>query len=252
MFRRAVCRKPGTSVHEGLTTANLGRPDFGLMLEQHAAYVRALESLGVEVTVLEADEHYPDSCFVEDVAVVTPACIVMTRSGAPSRRGEGASIEPLLASYGDVVRIEAPGCVDGGDIVVADDRVLIGLSERTNEEGADQLAAILSAQGMSSCSVPVTGALHLKTDINYLGDGRLIVTADYATRDELAEFTHLVVPDGEDYAANCLRHGDCVLMPAGFPGTRELLERAGFSLIELGMSEFQKMDGGLTCLSLRF
>jgi len=251
MFRRAIARKPGASAHRGLTTAGLGAPDIALMQDQHEAYVRALESLGVAVTLLEADERYPDGCFVEDVAVVTPDCIVITRPGAPSRRGEGAAIEPLLAAERPIARIEAPGSVEGGDVIVAGERVLVGLSERTNADGASQLETILSAHGYQVQPVPVAHGLHLKTDVNWLGGDRLLVTRGYTSRDELAGFAPLVVPEGEEYAANSLCRGDRVLVPDGFPGTRALLERAGFTVVALDASEFRKLDGGLTCLSLR-
>jgi len=251
VFRTAIARKPGANAHLGLTTAHLGGPDLGRMRAQHDAYVHALTSCGVSVTVLEADEQYPDGCFVEDVAIVTPECIVITRSGAPSRRGESAAVEPLLSGHGRLERIEAPGHMDGGDVIVAGNRVLVGISKRTNREGVRQLDAILSAHGMHVRPVPVDGGLHLKSDVNYLENDCLIMTAAYASRDEIADFARIVVPAGEEYAANSLRCGDRVLVPDGFPRTRARLEQAGFPVAPLDMSEFRKMDGGLTCLSIR-
>jgi dimethylargininase len=251
MFRTAIARKPGANARLGLTTAHLGEPDLGLMLVQHEAYVHALTTCGVSVTVLEADERYPDGCFVEDAAVVTPECVVITRSGAPSRRGEGTAIEPLLSGHGRLERIEPPGCMDGGDVIVAGHRVLVGISKRTNREGARQLDAILTVHGMQVRPVPVDNGLHLKSDVNYLGNDRLVVTAAYASRDEIADFARFVVPSGEEYAANSLRCGDRVLVPDGYPRTRDRLEQAGFPVVALDVSEFRKMDGGLTCLSIR-
>jgi dimethylargininase len=251
MFRTAIARKPGRNARLGLTTAQLGEPDPGLMRAQHDAYLRALTACGVSVTVLEADEQYPDGCFVEDVAVVTSECIVVTRSGAPSRRGESAAIEPLLSAHGRLERIVAPGQMDGGDVIVAGKRVLVGISKRTNREGARQLEAILSPYGMDVRPVPVDGGLHLKSDVNYLGNDRLIMTTAYTFRDELADFARIVVPSGEEYAANSLPCGDRVLVPEGFAQTRNRLEQTGFSVLALDMSEFRKMDGGLTCLSIR-
>ena len=251
MFSRAIVRKPGANACQGITTATLGAADPVLMRTQHDAYVRALESFGVSITLLEADERFPDGCFVEDTAVVTPASAVLTRPGAPSRRGEEIEIEPLLAGHREVRRITAPGCVDGGDIVVTGDRVLIGLSARTNRDGAAQLARILEADGMICRTVPVAGGLHLKSHVNHMGGDRLLVSRAYAARDELAEFEHIVLPDGEEYAGNSLHIDARVLVPAGFPLTCELLERNGFSPVPLDVSEFRKMDGGLTCLSIR-
>jgi dimethylargininase len=256
MFSRAILRKPGANVHAGLTTAGLGSPDFELMLRQHAAYRRALEASGVVLTVLEADERYPDGCFVEDTAVIAGGLAVITRPGAPSRRGEVDAIADLLACRREIARIETPGTVDGGDVIVAGDRVLIGLSARTNSAGADQLTALLRARSLHVRTVPVIGllafsvGLHLKSDVSSIGD-RLLVTRAYADRSELADFPQVVVPDGEEYAANCLDLGNRVLIAEGFPRTRERLEREGFVVEALDVSEFRKMDGGLSCLSLR-
>jgi dimethylargininase len=221
------------------------------MLAQHDAYLHALTSLGVSITLAEADPRFPDGYFVEDAAVVTDDCAVMTRSGARSRRGEGEALEPLLAAERELFRIEAPGTVDGGDVIVADDRVLVGLSARTNGEGAAQLAAILGPRGMHIETVPVAGGLHLKSDVNHLGGDRLIVTSAYANRHELAGFERLVVPPGEEYAANCICLGRHAIVAAGYARTHELLERAGFRTLALEVGEFRKMDGGLTCLSIR-
>jgi dimethylargininase len=251
-FNRAIVRRPGTNAGDGLTTSHLGRPDIGLMLSQHEAYVRAIEGLGAEVQVLAADDAFPDGCFVEDVAVITPDCAVIARPGAPSRRGEQAALEPMLARYRNIARIEPPGCLDGGDVVLAGDRALIGLSARTNEDGARQLAKILAAAGMQARIVPVPTGLHLKSFVNFLGDDRLLLTSRYAESAELADFAQVIVADGEDYAANCIACGQQLLLPAGFPRTRERLETLGFDVLPLETSEFRKMDGSLSCLSLRF
>ncbi|MDX1431266.1 MAG: arginine deiminase family protein [Gammaproteobacteria bacterium] len=243
---------PGANACEGITTADLGPPDAELMRDQHGAYLRTLESCGVSITLLDADERFPDGCFVEDTAVVTATCAVITRPGAPSRRGEEAAVEPVLAAHRELARIEAPGCMDGGDVVVAGERALIGLSARTNRQGAEQLAAVLEAHGIACRTVPVSVALHLKSHVNYLGGDKLLVSRAYAGCVELEGFDHLVLPDGEEYAANSIWLDHRVLMPAGFPRARALLERDGFDVVELDVSEFRKMDGGLTCLSIRF
>jgi dimethylargininase len=257
MFSRAILRKPGANVHDGLTTAGLGAPDFQRMLLQHAAYCRALESAGVVLRLLEADARYPDGCFVEDTAVIADGLAVITRPGAPSRRGEIEEIDALLACRVEVARIEAPGTVDGGDVLFAGSRVLIGLSARTDAAGAEQLAALLRPRGFEVRAVPVKAAaglaagLHLKSDVSAIGE-RLLVTRAYAGRSELADFAQIVVPEGEEYAANCVDLGSRVLIADGFPRTRELLLREGIAVEAVGMSEFRKMDGGLSCLSLRF
>lgn len=249
---RAIARLPASNAAQGLTTAALGAPDMALMLAQHGEYVRMLEALGIEVTVLEPDERYPDSCFVEDTAVVTSAVAVVTRPGAPSRRGEEAAIEPLLAKHRAIARIEAPGTVDGGDVLVLGERALIGLSARTNADGAEQLAGILGDHGMRCTTLEVGGGLHLKSSINALGEYRLLVTPEFSEHPELGTFERVVVPCVETYAGNSLWVNDHAIVPAGFPATRALIERLGTTTIEADVSEFRKMDGGLTCLSIRF
>jgi len=250
MFSRAFLRTPGANVHEGLTTADLGPPDIESMLRQHAAYRQALESSGVVTTLLEPDMRFPDGCFVEDTAVVAGGLAVIARPGAPSRLGEVEAIAELMACRTELARIEAPGTLDGGDVLVTGSDVLVGLSSRTNQAGIEQLAALLTPRGFRVRAVPVVG-LHLKSDVTSVGD-RLLVTRAYAGRSELADFAQIVVPDGEEYAANCLDLGNRVLVAEGFPRTRELLEREGLDIETLDVSEFRKLDGGLSCLSLRF
>ena len=174
-FTHAIARQPAANAGEGLTSAGRGAPDPERMLAQHRDYVRILESLGLQITVLDGDENFPDGCFVEDSAVVTREVAIITRSGAPSRRGEEAAIEPLLAAHRPIARIAAPGTVDGGDVLMMGERVLIGLSARTNEEGARQLTDILEAGGMRCITLAAGGGLHLKSSVNGLGDDRLLV-----------------------------------------------------------------------------
>ncbi len=250
-FTHAIARQPATNAGEGLTTAGLGAPDAERMLAQHRDYVRILELLGLKVTVLDADDNFPDSCFVEDSAVVTREVAVITRPGAPSRRGEEVAIEPLLAAHRPIARIVAPGSVDGGDILVMGERVLIGLSGRTNEEGARQLTEINESRGMRCITLAAGDGLHLKSSVNALGDDRLLVTQEFSECSELSEFERIVVPADESYAGNSLWVNGHLLVPAGFPATRELINGLGIETIETRVSEFRKMDGGLTCLSIR-
>jgi dimethylargininase len=186
-FTRAIVRPPSRSFAAGLSSAGEGPPNVGRALEQHAAYVRALRDCGLEVTCLEPDEEYPDGTFVEDTAIVTGRGAVLTRPGAPSRRGEVGSVgECLRTFHADVRGIAAPGTVDGGDICDADGHYLIGVSARTNEEGARQLAAHLCGWGYTSSIVDIRATpalLHLKSGIAYLGDGAWV--ADGALQDDL-------------------------------------------------------------------
>lgn len=253
MFRNAIARTPGRSMVHGLTSAGLGVPDYDKALAQHAGYVAALERCGLAVTVLPADEAFPDSTFVEDTAVLTAGCAVITRPGAPTRRGETESIrEAVMQHYDRVEEIEAPGTLDGGDVMMIGSHVYVGRSERTNESGAAQLIAILERHGMSGSVVPLDSVLHLKTGVNGLDHRDLLVTGEFVTKTEFRDFIRIEVDDDERYAANSLWINGRVLTPAGFPKTRAAIEAAGYETIVLDVSEFQKLDGGLSCLSLRF
>jgi dimethylargininase len=214
-----------------------------------------LADCGVEVERLTADERFPDSTFVEDTAVLVPGCAVLTRPGAESRRGEVAgTAEALGRRFSRLEAIEAPGTVDGGDICETPAGVLIGISERTNPEGAAALARLLATIGIESRRLDVRGSglLHLKSGLTDLGDGRLLVSRELSGREELAGFETIEVAAGEEYAANGVRVNERVLIAAGFPRLEATLRRKGYAPLALEMSEFRKMDGGLSCLSLRF
>lgn len=254
-FTAAIVRPPAASFAEGLTTAGLGAPDLSLALSQHAAYVATLEQLGVHVTVLPPDAAFPDSTFVEDTAVVTAQGGIVARPGAPSRAGEVAAIRQVLAArFGSVAAIAAPGTLDGGDICQADRSFFIGLSHRTNEEGARQLADWLGRAGYTSSVIDIrrNGALlHLKSGIAWLGGRNLVVAEALADHRALADYRRIMVPAEETYAANCVRVNDAVLIAAGHPAVAAGVAALGHRVVTLDMSEFRKMDGGLSCLSLR-
>ena len=252
-FTNAIVRPPGSSIVYGLTGADRGVPDYKKALEQHRQYVTALETCGLEVRVLDADENLPDSTFVEDVAVLTPHCAVITRPAASSRADEVESIRPVLGDYySQIVEIIAPGTLDGGDVMQIGVHFYIGLSTRTNLAGAEQLIEILQCYGMTGSTVPVTEFLHLKTGVTCVTGKSLLAAGEFISRPEFSEFTILPVPDGETGAANCIRINGKILMPAGFPQVREKLITAGEQIVEIDISEYAKLDGGLTCLSLRF
>jgi len=205
---------------------------------------------------LEADLDHPDSTFVEDTAVLTKRSAVLTRPGARSREGEVASMRPVLGGFFPVsVEIETPGTVDGGDICEAEDHFFLGLSLRTNEEGARQLGTHLASVGYRSTVVDVRGMssiLHLKSGVSYIGNNTLVVMEEMAGWEAFAGYGLIRVVSEESYAANCVRVNDRVLVASGYPRlTAELMAR-GFVPLEIDISEFRKMDGGLSCLSLRF
>jgi dimethylargininase len=256
VFQRAIVRLPGSNFAQGLTTAHLGVPRYDQVLQQHARYCEALQICGLAVTTLDADTDHPDSTFVEDTAVVTARSAVLTRSGARSRTGEVTAMRPILRRFfSTTVEIEAPGTLDGGDICEAEQRFFLGLSHRTNEEGARQLAVHLAREGYTSALVDVRGMssiLHLKSGISYIGDNTLVVMEEMAGHALFADYELIRVAGEESYAANCVRVNERVLVAAGYPRLRGELAARGFHPLVVEMSEFQKMDGGLSCLSLRF
>ncbi len=270
MLRKAIVRPPTANFSEGLTTADFGPPDYRRALAQHEAYCAALEQCGLTLVRLEADPNYPDSCFVEDTAVMVnrkdnaesgrvPGVMAMlTRPGAPTRAGEVESVRAVLkqlAPEDALHQILPPGTLDGGDVCEAGDHYFIGLSARTNESGAAQFANFVSAHGYTTSFVDIRGmdsVLHLKSGLAYLGENRLVVTEALAARSQFAGFETVRVPRTEEYAANCLRINDCVLLAAGHDRFEQMVRRFGIRTIAIEMSEFQKMDGGLSCLSLRW
>lgn len=252
-FTKAIVRTPGRSMITGLSKANLGVPDYARALQQHRAYIAALEACGLDVLVLDAEEAFPDSTFVEDTALLTPQCAIISRPAACSRRGETENIRPVLEGfYAQVEKIAAPGTLDGGDVMQVGQHCYIGISSRTNPAGAGQLIAILERHGMSGSTLPVTEFLHLKTGVTCIAEKTLLAAGEFIAREEFSGFRMLPVADGETGGANCIRINGRILMPAGFPQLRQQLAADGTPIIEVDISEFAKLDGGLTCLSLRF
>jgi dimethylargininase len=255
-FTRAIVKPPCTRFAAGLTSVNLGQPDLERACEQHRAYCQALEACGLEVVALAADEEHPDSTFVEDTAVLTARGAIITRSGAESRRAEIDAIEPVLRRYyKDIHSIREPGTVDGGDVCQIGEHFLIGVSNRTNEEGANQLARWLESLGYTSGLIDIRGIsniLHLKSALAYIGGERLLITETFPPHEEFRRYELTYLSSVEQYAANCVALNGKVLLAAGFDTMKNQLEDLGYQTLALEMSEFEKMDGGLSCLSLRF
>ena len=256
MLTKAIVREPCRNFSDGQTSVDLGKPDYALALKQHEAYCRALESCGLQLIRLPPDEQHPDSTFVEDAAIVTEGGAIITRPGTPSRVGEIDEISRELRShFSELSTIVAPGTVDGGDVCEAGDHFFIGVSRRTNEAGATQLARILQSFGFTSSLIDIRhmgNILHLKSGMAYLGDNRLVVIEALSQLKEFSTYELVHVNSFEEYAANCVFIGNKVLVADGFPGLKRQLEDLNYPTIALDMSEFQKMDGGLSCLSLRF
>ena len=255
-FHKAIVRIPPRSLPNALTTVELGLPKHHLAVKQHEEYCAALVRCGLEVIRLEALEDFPDSTFVEDTAVITNDVAILTRPGAASRLGEVNNIAQTLTQWlPSMERIDEPGTLDGGDVCEAGNHYFIGISERTNEAGAEQLRNFLARLGYTSRFIDIrglSGLLHLKSGLASLSNNRLVVTEPLSRFKEFASYELIHVAAGEDYAANCVRLNDHVLLAKGYPQLKATLEALDYKTIELEMSEFQKIDGGLSCLSLRF
>ncbi|MCH4886413.1 N(G),N(G)-dimethylarginine dimethylaminohydrolase [Acidaminobacter sp. JC074] len=252
MFKNVIVRRPGSTVVEGQTTSDLGLPNFELAQKQHDEYIEVLKSTGVAVTVLEANDKYPDSCFVEDPAVVTKDFAIVTNPGVDTRNGEKEIIVEGLKNFYDKYEYITEGTLEGGDVMQIDKHFYIGLSKRTNEAGAKQFISIVEKYGYTGEIVVLKEMFHLKTGVNFIGDNTLLVAGEFITDPRFDSYKKLEIASDEMYAANCIRMNDFLVMPADFPKTKKQLEDAGFKIKEVHMSEFQKIDGGLSCLSLRF
>ncbi|WP_339721785.1 arginine deiminase family protein [uncultured Paraglaciecola sp.] len=253
MFTKALVRTPCRSILKGLTQANLGLPNFDIACEQHQDYINALQECGLQVTELPALEDYPASCFVEDVALLTPQCAILTSPGAESRRGEVQHIEEAIKLfYPKIERINSNGHVEAGDIMMVDNHFCIGLSERTDPKGAAELIAILGKYNLTGSMVEMSELLHLKTGLSYLEDNNLLTFGEMHSHPDFKSFNRIQIDKEEDYAANSVWINGTVLVPKGFPKALNAIKQLGYKTREVAMSEFQKLDGGLSCLSLRF
>jgi len=253
LFHTALLRRPCPEMVNGITTASLGTPDFSRALKQHSDYVAILQQLGLDVRILKPEPAYPDSVFLEDVAVCTPAFALITRPGAPARMGETTGMREVLKEfYIDMEEIRPPGTLEGGDVMRTGSHYYVGLSHRTNKEGALQLIAALEKRGMTGSIVPIGELLHLKTGVSCIENNTLLVCESFRDPAAFRSFNRIIVPDREAYAANSLWVNGPVIVPAGFPETAARIREAGYPVIETDVSEFRKLDGGLSCLSLRF
>lgn len=221
MFKHVIVRRPCQAMVEGITSApELGKPDHALALRQHDDYVAALKQCGVEVTVLPADERYPDSCFVEDPAVITRKCAIITNPGAPSRNGEKDEILGAIRQFfsdDQIEYIQAPGTLEGGDVMMVGDHFYVGRSARTNEEGIRQFIAILAKHGLTGSEVKLEEVLHLKTGVNYLENNNMLVSGEFVTKPEFQQYNRFEIPQEEAYAANCIWVNGTVIVPKGYP-----------------------------------
>ena len=253
-FDRALLRTPARSVTKGLRADDRGDPSHAGVLAEHAAYAAALRAAGVAVTILPPLEDFPDSVFVEDPALVFTQGAILLRPGAASRAGETALIAPVLReAFATVLDLPAPGFADGGDVLVTPRAVLIGLSARTDRAGAAGLSARLAELGLTGEIVQTPpGVLHFKTDCALLDAETVLVTHRLAGTPFFPGLRELVVPRGEEPAANALRVNDTVFVGAEYPRTAEMLAGAGYRVVPLPTREIGRIDAGLSCMSLRW
>ncbi len=253
-FTHAITRKPSVSIVDGLRAADTGTPDLTQMLKDHTHYVRTLRETGAEVVELPALEAYPDAVFVEDTALCLPEAAIMMRPGAPTRAGEVQSMAPALRALYDVVlEINGPGFIEGGDILVTAKEILVGRSERTDAAGVAELTKLVAPWGYNVREVfTPEGVLHFKTDCSLLDGETILATKRLDASGCFEGYNVIHTADGEEAAANAIRYNQFVLMATGFPKTAKRLRDAGFELREINNTECAKLDGGMSCLSLRF
>lgn len=249
-----MVRRPAPSVTEGLRAIDVGAPDFEKVKQEHEAYIRAMTQAGVKVDVLEPLPDFPDAIFVEDPALTFPNGAILLRPGAPSRRGETEHIiGPLRQHFDTVLELPSPGFVEGGDVLRTPAKIMIGLSERTNVEGANGLVGCLEELDMVGEIVETPDdVLHFKTDCSLVDEETVFTTRRLARSGVFKDFKIITVPAGEEAAANALRVNDVVFVGANFPQSIALLTDAGFDVVPLQTTEIGKIDAGLSCMSLRW
>lgn len=253
-FTHALCRTPSRSVTAGLRAADQGDPDADLFVQEHTAYVEALRATGATVRVLEPLEDFPDSTFIEDAALCLNGQAIVLRPGADTRLGEAAALRPdLQRVMNGVIELETDGYVDGGDILCSDHEVMIGLSARTTRQGAEDLRPIVEGLGytMRILETPAD-ILHFKTESSLLDTETILATPKLAASGCFTGYRVILTPEGEEAAANAIRFNDTVFLSAGHPKTAAALRETGYKVTELATSQAALVDGGLSCLSLRF
>jgi len=248
--RKALVREPGNTFSRCISTHPMMHTvDVVRARAQHATYVRTIEGLGLDMIILGRDDANADSCFVEDTAVVHGGNALICRSAKESRRGETCAVQAALSEHLKVRKATAPATVEGGDVLHLPDRLVCGVTKRTNDDGVRQLSDWL---GVRVDTVRDPSIMHLKSYISHIDDRMVLVTKTFADEPALDGLDKLIVPLGEEYAANVLSVNGTAVMPKGFPGTKGVLERAGVEVIALEMTEFPKCDGAMTCLSILF
>ncbi len=249
-FKRAILREVPDTYKSCISShPNYKDLDIQKAREQHFNYRKLLEELGIETILLHKDNNYPDSCFIEDTAVIHKDKAVITRLAKETRQGEENAVENVLKDYKSVKRVITPGTIEGGDVIHLNDRLISGVTSRTNMEGIRQTEEWL---GVKIDTIEDKSIVHLKSYVTYLGEGIFVSTKKYASHPLLRDFEVIVVPDGEEYGANTLAMNDIIIMSEGHDKLIKMINEHGFDVFTLKMTEFEKCEGALTCLSLRF
>ncbi|OLS28715.1 MAG: N(G),N(G)-dimethylarginine dimethylaminohydrolase [Candidatus Heimdallarchaeota archaeon AB_125] len=248
--KKAIVREPGKSYTNCVTSHPLGHTvDFSIAKEQHKRYCSTLSELGLELIKLAPKDHLPDSCFVEDNAVVHGTKALITRMAIESRRGEDEDVEELLQEHFSVKRATDPATIEGGDVVHLPDKLVCGITQRTNQQGVEQLRSWMDITVSSITNLDI---VHLKSYIKYLGKETVITTADYKNHPLLKNLKLVIIPKEEYYSINCLPVADTVIMSDKYSFAKKAVLDAGFDVVSLNMSEFEKCQASLTCLSILF
>jgi dimethylargininase len=224
--------------------------DVARAREQHHAYEEALRSLGCRIETLAEEADLPDSVFVEDTAIVLDEVAVITRPGAPARRPETASIAAVLGKYRELVRIESPGTLDGGDVLRVGRTLHVGTSSRSNASAVEQLGAALRPLGYRVSSAELRGCLHLKSAVTQVTAEELLINSRYVDRKQFPGVRFIEVDESEPSGANALMLGTDVIYSNSYPRTAEVLRRHGIRVHTVTMSETEKAEGAVTCCSL--
>jgi len=251
--RIAITRPVSASIGRcELTHVGRAAIDAGAAAAQHREYERILAELGCDVRSLPEEPDLPDSVFVEDTAVVLDDVAVIARPGAASRRAETAAVVPALRRHRELAFIEAPGTLEGGDVLAVGRSVYVGLSSRTNASGFEQLRDILAPRGYTVTTARVSECLHLKSAVTQVGPDRFLVNRGWVDPGHCPGIELIEVDPAEPFAANALLIGDAVVFPAAFERTLETLVRRGIRVVSIDVSEIAKAEGSVTCCSLVF
>jgi dimethylargininase len=244
--------RPVPNSYDHCVRTNVEKIDVALAKKQHAEYCKALENLGLKLIWVKGDDTLPDSCFVEDTAIIIGEKAIICNMKVKSRAREVIEVAKVLEKLKEIYYIKPPVTIDGGDALKIENKIFVGISERTNMQAVHQLKKILNNSDVEVVPVKVKNVLHLKSACTYLGNNYVILSKGHFDVDILQGYEKILVPKGEAYAADCLAIDGTVLMAKGYPKTKKMIEAAGFSVKEMEISEFRKGEGALTCLSILF